>query len=50
MVYEFFNVLWVLNADNGVAYRAACGYVLKDFWEAGCVVERTVTLGKIVEE
>ncbi|RBR11207.1 uncharacterized protein FIESC28_09091 [Fusarium coffeatum] len=44
-VYEFFNVLWVEDGEDGVSYRAGCGYVLKDRWEGMAPIETDITLG-----
>ena len=45
VIYEFMNVLWVEDGEDGVSYRAGCGYVLKDRWEAMTPTETEVILG-----
>lgn len=41
---EFYNVLWIERKD-GVAYRRACGRILKPIWERSVAGETEVTLG-----
>ena len=43
-LYEFHNVLWIEWKD-GIAYRRACGRVLKDVWERCAVEHIDLTLG-----
>jgi hypothetical protein len=43
--YEFYNVLWVERGAGDVAYRAGCGRVMKDCWEANNPTQVRITLG-----
>ncbi|KAJ4127709.1 hypothetical protein NW768_007981 [Fusarium equiseti] len=45
VTYDFFNVLWVEDGGDGISYRAGCGYVLKDRWEAMAPTETDIILG-----
>ena len=43
--YEFYNVLWLQYDENGIAYRAGCGRVVKGCWEMNNPVNQRVILG-----
>jgi len=43
--YEFYNVLWAQNDENGIAYRAGCGLVMKEDWEINNPVQQRIVLG-----
>jgi hypothetical protein len=43
--YEFYNVLWVQHDENGIAYRAGCGRVMKECWEMNSPVQQRIVLG-----
>ncbi|KAI1073170.1 hypothetical protein LB507_010764 [Fusarium sp. FIESC RH6] len=43
--YEFYNVLWVQHDENGIAYRAGCGRVMKEYWGISNPVTQRVILG-----
>ncbi|KAJ4006022.1 hypothetical protein NW752_001267 [Fusarium irregulare] len=45
VIYDFMNIFWVEDGEDGVSYRAGCGYVLKDRWEAMTPTETEVILG-----
>ncbi|KAH7174124.1 heterokaryon incompatibility protein-domain-containing protein [Fusarium flagelliforme] len=43
--YEFYNILWVQHDENGIAYRAGCGRVMKEDWEINNPVRERIILG-----
>ncbi|KAL5376611.1 hypothetical protein DPSP01_010404 [Paraphaeosphaeria sporulosa] len=44
-VYDFYNVLWVQHGGDGIMYRAGCGRILTEYWEANNPVDTWITLG-----